>query len=83
MGQGEVFDILEKKGTLTEKEIAELTGLTIPSVWNALNRLVKSGDVERLKKTTGNINLKCYVFQIKQEEPIFKHKSKKNGKQKV
>jgi predicted transcriptional regulator len=77
MGQGEVLKTLENKSGLTEKEIARILDITVPSVWNCLRKLIKSGEVEKretnLEMNGKQTNLKCYIFCIKLE-------NKKNGK---
>ena len=71
MGQGEVLKVLEEKGSLTEKEIAEILDITISSVWNCLRRLRRSGEVERIAKIFNEdgkkLGVRCYLFAIKQE----------------
>lgn len=71
MGQGEVLKALSKGEELTEKEIANLLEITISSAWTCLQKLVKSGEVEK-KESNLELNgkktkLKCYVFYLKQD----------------
>lgn len=83
MSQGDVLKVLEKKGSLTEKEIAKILDITVSSTWNCLSKLVKSGEVERIEKgieKNGKIlNLKCYVFSIKEEQK----NGRKNNKREI
>jgi transcription initiation factor IIE alpha subunit len=79
MSQGEVVKILEKKGELTEKEIAKLIDLTIPSVWTALNRLMKNGEVEKMVRNTEDNHIKCYIFKLVSEDNQKKNKNKKKN----
>jgi DNA-binding MarR family transcriptional regulator len=70
MGQGEVVKILEEKGSLTEKQIAEYLGITINSAFTCLRRLIKYGEVERTLKDFNEqgkkIGIGCYIFTLKQ-----------------
>lgn len=70
MGQGEVLKVLEERGCLSEREIAEILNVQVASVCDVLHKLVKYDEVEReerIKKTSQNNSCKYYVFRIKVE----------------
>lgn len=69
MGQGEILNLLKEKGTLTEKQIAQILECTISSAAVCLRKLYKQKDIKREKVNTINkqgkeIHVKCYLFQI-------------------
>lgn len=78
MSQGDVLKVLEKKGSLTEKEIAQILDINVSSVWNCLSKLVRNGEVTKeqvgIEKDGKRLKLKCYMFSIKEI---------KNGRKKI